>query len=271
MSGINESIILSVNRLKVEFLDSIGNKKIVTGTGFWLKNSQHTFFITNKHNLDPRLKLGYQTQLRLNKVEIELRFKNGDYPSFNTVYFEIDNPRILDNNYLCDCSLIVDPCFLNKTEGFDPIILFDVTEMADQNFFKEKVHLMDFVSFIGFPGDSGNFWYDEQKNLPIARIATVSSMATSGIVNSNIKTNEAVLVNGFSFSGSSGSPVILHEKSIKPGSGLINPSYVPAKLIGVMAGHFWDKKNTPEMFNHSGLSYFIRSTAILEIINSLDN
>ncbi len=38
----------------------------------------------------------------------------------------------------------------------------------------------------------------------------------------------------------------------------------PAKLIGIMSGHVWDQPSDEEV--HSGISYFTKSTAILDLI-----
>jgi hypothetical protein len=76
-----------------------------------------------------------------------------------------------------------------------------------------------------------------------------------------------MLVSGLSFSGSSGSPVFNHPKGSSPGGNVVDRSYVPSKIIGIMSGHFWENPDDPpEMFRHSGLSYLTQSTAILALI-----
>lgn len=77
MSGINQAIFTAVCRLKVRFSDDLGNKKEIIGTGFWVKDGENSFFVTNKHNVDPTLKLGPETKFKLAYLEIQLRQQVG--------------------------------------------------------------------------------------------------------------------------------------------------------------------------------------------------
>ena len=70
-----------------------------------------------------------------------------------------------------------------------------------------------------------------------------------------------MLFRSLSFSGSSGSPVISHEKGIPGISGYVEP-----KILGIMSGHWWDEEPESGMFFHSGLSYFTRVTSIRELV-----
>ncbi len=65
MSGINQSVVLDVSRIKVEFVDQIGNTKSVSGTGFWLTKGNIDVFVTNKHNIDPTINLGVDLHRKL--------------------------------------------------------------------------------------------------------------------------------------------------------------------------------------------------------------
>lgn len=80
------------------------------------------------------------------------------------------------------------------------------------------------------------------------------------------------IVSGLSFQGSSGSPVFLHLSGIKIQSsngisvtGATDTLRVQ-KIIGIMSGHWREQSDTPSMFKHSGLSYYTRSTAILDLL-----
>jgi hypothetical protein len=59
----------------------------------------------------------------------------------------------------------------------------------------------------------------------------------------------------------------LHRKWKLEVSGAEQNSYVKPKVLGIMSGHWWDEEPPEGMFYHSGLSYFTRSTAILELID----
>lgn len=74
---------------------------------------------------------------------------------------------------------------------------------------------------------------------------------------------------GLSFEGSSGSPVIFLEKGM-PGYTVDNREYIAPRIIGVMSGHITFGKEPPKsdlLTPHSGLSYFTKSTTILEILS----
>jgi hypothetical protein len=125
--------------------------------------------------------------------------------------------------------------------------------------------MMDLVSFIGFPGSGKSKWWDHAWHSPVARLASLASSPHQPFSNPSIPTADTVLVAGLSFSGSSGSMVILHQKGIPPGD-IVDPTYAPAMIVGIMSGHWWEAAQEPEMFSHSGLSYFTRSTAILPLL-----
>lgn len=124
---------------------------------------------------------------------------------------------------------------------------------------------MDLISFLGFPGSGASHWWDQTWHTPIARQAGIASWPHIPFCNSEIKTSDVTLVSGLSFSGSSGSLVLLHEKGIPPGD-ILDPMYAPPTILGIMSGHWWEPSAEPTMFHHSGLSYYTRSTSILELL-----
>jgi hypothetical protein len=267
MSGINQSIVLDVVRLRTSFKDDVGNSKVVSGSGFWMKHKQGRIFVTNKHNVDPSLKLGSETPYGLEQLAIELRLFDQNVPKAATQYFSVDlihSPPALSDS--ADVAIFFDPSFLTPCDSYRPGNVLSSLDLADAAFFVNSVALMDTASFIGFAGNSVSRWWDSKWNLGVARTVNIASVPGIPFTHEDIRTSDTILVAGLSFSGSSGSIVVLHEKSIKPGLGLDNPNYVPAKVIGIMSGHWWDADQNPGMFHHSGLSYFTRSTSILSLL-----
>jgi hypothetical protein len=63
MSGIEQHVIFAVTRIRAHFVDPLGNAfPPVLGTGFFLETADgHNILVTNRHNLDPRSKLGSDT------------------------------------------------------------------------------------------------------------------------------------------------------------------------------------------------------------------
>lgn len=283
MVGIEQNIVFGINRIKIVFADKVGNYKDGIGTGFWIGVKDQRIFITNKHNVDPTLKFG-DTELELFSIHIELRKlyiqedESVDELS-KTDFFEVKNfENSLKISKNADCAILVAPEF-ELPEGYEVFILPDRYKLADDNFLRMHVHLMDPVSFIGFPGSKGkDLWYDTEWNLPIARNASIASFTWKSFRNDSIKTEDVILVSGLSFNGSSGSPVFLHQKGIDPSligrndpylSNVPDFPYVPPSIIGIMSGHFIDIDQTPAMFNHSGLSYFTTSKSIWELISTI--
>jgi hypothetical protein len=256
---------LAVNRIQVEFDGKTGQRERCYGTGFWLKLSGDRFaVVTNRHVLEPRL-------WRLGAVRVQLRRQTGA-SSFvaETKFFEVENlpERIMHET--ADVCVLTSPRFSADTSGYGFAEVIRAEDLADQAFLWEKAAPMDIASFIGFPGKSGSGWWDQQWNMAIARVAYLASWPGIPFSHHELKTSDVTLVSGLSFSGSSGSPVILHQKGIKTGPGLDNPAYVEPRLIGIMSGHWDERCNEPEMLRHTGLSYFTRSTAIRELLGLQD-
>ena len=271
MSGINKSIVHSVTHLRAEFSDKIGNRKTILGTGFWIQHDPSTsILVTNRHVLDAALLLGQPTSLRLTSVQIELRRADEGTLYADTKFFEVLNLELsLRLSQHADCAVLHKPELGSNLGEFKILFRILQTDIADNTFLAERVQVMDFASFIGFPGDSQNPWWDTRFNFPIARLCSIASLPELPFSNPAVKTSDATLVTGFSFSGSSGSPVILHQKGIRAGGGLEDPSFVPPKVIGIMSGHKAEQSPTTPMLQHTGISYFTRSTSILQIINSV--
>jgi hypothetical protein len=272
MTGIAQHLIFAVTRIRAGFVDRIGNLfPPVVGTGFFLRTyDKRTVLVTNRHNLDPRLKLGAGTAYRLARLEVELRaVAPTAEPIVDAAEVAGPDTRFVHLGELAtsvfassdaDCALVADPVWLEREEPYAAMALFTEDNLADERHFREHVRVMDAASFVGFPGRGGRHWWDEQWRLPIVRPASIASWPAVPFSNRSIKTADTLLVAGHSFTGSSGSPVLTHGKGN-------SPTYVPARTIGIMSGHFDEEvEHPPEMFRHSGLSYLTRSTSILALL-----
>jgi hypothetical protein len=259
-SGINSKAFYMVSRIKTTFRDDLGNPKSGTGTGFWISDNQEKHsFATNRHNLDPTLKFGDITPYKLDSVAIELRKRAGDRVFPDTKFFSVTNANAI-HHADADCSILRDVQFEDTdiSYGYYP---FPVKDLADKVFFDKVAWPLDEVTFIGFPQD----WYDTEWVLPIGRNATIACEPSRSFSNPAIKTSDTLLVSGFSFNGSSGSPVFLHHQLFDTNQ----RTKRPAKLVGIMSGHAREQVgDEPPMFRHSGLSYFTRSTSILDLFPS---
>lgn len=265
MAGLNQSIVFSVCRIKIEFCDSIGNCKKISGTGFWLKDNEDHYFVTNKHNIDPSIKYGANTALKLHELSIELRHTDGNLIHPKTQFFKVENSSTIKSHKTADVAIVKNLKFKSLSNDFKNIKYLKSSLLASKNFLEENVHLMDTASFIGFPGTNSSKWWDQVWNLGVARSVNIASLPKIPFNHPDLKTNDTMLVSGLSFSGSSGSVVLLHEKGVEVAPPLDGP-YTPSMIIGIMSGHWPLPGTSPELFNHSGLSYLTRSTAILELL-----
>lgn len=166
-----------------------------------------------------------------------------------------------------DVAIVRDVSFKDMNDDYGWNII-SIEGLAGEDFFRNSLNAMDAVSFIGFPGSKNDLvWFDDEWKLPIARTAHISSYPGRSFSNRSISTADTMLVSGLSFSGSSGSPVFNHPKGLNLKGPLTISGYVESKLIGIMSGHFHEAGDNA--FKHSGLSYLTRSTAILQLLDSI--
>lgn len=266
MPALDRFFWFGIPRLKGLFRRENGRDVSFTATGFWLEVESHYVFVTNRHNVDPTLKFGENTSFKLAEIELEVRDGKLENPSKETRFYRITNLDIcLWESADADCAIFVDPLVEEIGSPVRPLI-FSEMSMADAPHLA-RLSVESMCTFVGFPGNAGKVWHDQAWNLPIARVATVASLPAMPYTNESVKTADVTLVSGLSFSGSSGSPVFNHERGMPPGGDIHDPGYLPPKLIGIMSGHFFgDPTHEPEMFRHSGLSYFTRATAIRALV-----
>lgn len=266
----NENLIWSVHRFRSSFVDSIGNVRTGMGTGFWLSGpGGQRNFITNKHNVDLSLKSGASASWRLTTAEIELRRWDDNGATASTSFFTVADLGCITSSPVADCSVLISPTLFDHSDADFPIA--DLTKFRDVATAAEfqapgRISFMDPAVFIGFPGAKGQNWYDEVWKLPVARECIVAAWPGIPFTNSQIATEDVLLVSGLSFAGASGSPVFVQNRGLRPGGAIHDPGWRPARLIGIMSDHFWDEGGAPPMFAHSGLSYLTRSGSIIDTL-----
>lgn len=146
--------------------------------------------------------------------------------------------------------------------GKDPVRIdfqLEAKELADDKWISDFLTVCDFVAFPGFPP-----WYDKSEGRPILRTGTISSDPRANYSDTLEPKGRRIAYEAFSFGGSSGSPVIATQKGI-PGFASSGPAaaYREGRIVGINAGHM-----SAPMGAHSGVSYFIKSSAILDLIRN---
>lgn len=257
----------STIRIECTFSDDIGNSKSGTGTGFVVEIDNGFVIVTNKHMVNYQY-IDDASALKLTEMSIWCRKSNASSIENPSEKFKVGLPNIeIIQHPTADVVLIIGVQLWS--EGYPPFLQpMKKDSLATQEFFSTQISISDPCVFIGYPGNK-NPWWDTSLGLPIARQAYLASLPQKDFVNENINSSHARLINGLSFSGSSGSPILNLGYQFKTKNGYVNfgEATIMPKIIGIMAGHWWHtNRETPEMLRHSGLSYFVSSLAILELL-----
>lgn len=257
--GLSNQFLYSAYMIKVTFNDEIGNNNNWVGTCFFVKNrSGNLCLITNRHVFDIKYKEPNKfDNYHLSKIAISGKkgVDESNFPDMDFA-FELDPSGIIySDNHKNDVACIMDFKILTKGDNrIDHFIPYEM--LATENNFQSDLTICDFVAFPGFPP-----WHDKRQNRPILRTGTISSDPRFAYSYSGSDDGDCVAYEAFSFGGSSGSPIFAIQKGIRPGAGLEFPGFRELLCIGINAGHL----NTVDK-SHSGISYFFKSSAILEII-----
>lgn len=192
-------------------------------------------FVTNHHNVDSKYHPDEYKNYSLKQVAIEFRdFSQSKIKPIPKKFILSDYELILSPN--ADVALIYNIKTMDPTEKFSYRPL-DVNWLADDSFFHNYCGITQEISFLGFPHGK----YDEEGNLPIASHGIFASLPHRSFKNQHIKSDDIILVDGRSFKGSSGSPVITFPRGLSIGvdkGGPVNTGdYCPQKIVGIMSGH----------------------------------
>ena len=259
--GLNNKFLYSAHQIATTFVDEVGNVKVGSGTCFFVENKYGTpCLVTNRHILDISYKatINLLSKYALQKIQVSGklgRFGDG-FPQGDTSFSLVPNTKF-SADYENDIGCVIGPQTLDNSDALvDYHLPYSI--LATTSDFLERLEVCDFLAFPGFPE-----WYDKRENRPILRTGTISSDPRFDYSYGDLVGGACVAYEAFSYSGSSGSPVFALQKGPKPGPGLIFPSFRDVLLIGINAGHLKASDKT-----HSGISYFYKSTAILEIIDA---
>jgi hypothetical protein len=264
-----KNIFLTINRINSTFHDDDGVVKTGSGTGFFIRHNDIIYFITNRHNVVHINPKKPRAKYTLDGIKIWLRTDGSYSIDSSTQEYEIDlkTTKIIKHE-TADLALF---CHIglkgNANLARTNPIVSDC--LADLDFFNTKLQPIARCVFIGYPLISEYPIWDEERDLPIARGAELSSLPCYDFMHKGVSSSHARLVSGLSFGGSSGSPILNLGTEISAGEGVVLHNAVEPKLIGIMAGHWWDDNSLPDFIRkHTGLSYFVSSMAIWELLES---
>ena len=272
MTGLNNTFLYTAKKLVVRFSNGLENHD-VTGTCFFINKNNDLYLITNRHMVDYEYSTGvngFNIALAIVESFSEVDDQKRPFHSKKIVIMNHEN-FVFPNELTEDVAILKSPTSINSIPIICPIP-FEL--VADDLWINEKLSVCDSIAYPGFPE-----FHDVHNNAPIFRMGTISSdprAMYSGEI--GVPQSRKIAFEGFSSSGSSGSPVYACQKGFPIGSGLEAPPnfYREVKLIGINSGHFNTlvnvEDNNYEKINafsvgHSGISYFFKSTIIIELIN----
>jgi Trypsin-like peptidase domain len=236
----------SAYRIEVEHTDDVGTVKSGAATGFVLTaNNRAGYIVTNRH-----------------VVDLDYRRQDRRYANFAMTSFRITGRRSDDSIYTFrlhpDANFYHHDEYENDVVMIEPNIYFDgpaeadrqihwhygIEHLADDTAF-EGINPFDLICYAGFPDQ-----HDKLGDRPIVRSGRIASDPRYDYSWDRNPHGRCVAYDGFSYGGASGSPVFA-----PPGSR-------NGFLVGVNAGH------VPHSYGHSGISYFYKSTVLIDIIRA---
>lgn len=248
------NISYSAYHLRANFIDEFGGEKSKDGTGFFVNDHLEALLVSNRHLFEPGFNDRKYRNWKLNSIDVS----GFSRPDYNLICFRIkkfDGPYLSRNEsedvaFLCD---------FVELEGAERVKVNSIqkSRLADDQYF-EKLRAGDFIAVPGYPG-----FNHSPGSRPLLRMGTVASDPRFDYFHSSMKSHGRCLAyEGFSTSGLSGSPVFaLACGQIIVGDGTVVPVR-DWRLIGVNAGHLDVFAGASQ--NHSGISYFFKSSIILE-------
>lgn len=261
--GITSDMLYCVARLTSVFRDDLGQEKQIFGTSFFLKIGDKTAIVTNAHLID------------LNYGRIDSKYSRHQW---HASYFDhlgkdasglptrsrkfilpaTHNSILRHKNASNDAALIYNPQMGNLDGSTDRDFEYciDFSDVATASELAEELSPFDVVAYPGFPP-----WHSQDGPRAILRGGTISSDPRYPYITPGTSDQDVILYEAFSFGGSSGSPVWAIPKVPPHGADPNTNKFRRLLLVGVNAGH-----KTADDGEHSGLSYFVKSSVLREIL-----
>lgn len=250
-----EQFLYSAYKIHTEYSDGYKTIKGIA-TGFILEIAKGIpWLVTNRH-----------------AVDLDYKKRNSEYKDFKLSNLTITGRKADDTEYTLELNM--DAAFFHFHDVYENDIVlvsghfkikhgdsihwhFGMEHLATKAVY-ETIHAFDLVCYSGFPNT-----HDKFANRPIIRSGHIASDPRYNYSWDNDYKGECVAYEGFSSEGASGSPVFAPPRGITR-----IPNSRHGYLIGVNAGHIPDQDSMVKA--HSGISYFYKSTVIMEIIDKFD-
>lgn len=260
---IPRSDYLSSIKITAEFLPE--NTCPSIGTGFLVKRDEEFFLVTAKHNIsESHLSPQEKTGKTLNEfvLQVFIRTKTG-YNPFGARFLPKDYEFIECPN---ENDLAVTRLTLENPNNV--VISFDFNDLATD----EELDLWDAgepVFLSGYPPLPTPIPGHENSPIPILRRGVFSNLPVRGFRIPGKLGSDYSYIDTFALGGFSGCPVLTPEIGIAKNeqNTISTGRYIPKKVVGMLVGRANVSERDFKNY-HSGLSYFVRSPSIINLIKS---
>lgn len=263
MHGLSNSFLYTAKHI-VSYWDTPKGEIYMEGTGFFVQKDDDIFLITNRHvaelpyahpeyagaTLSEFLCKGYECMTAESLPE-----------KYGTLKIANADKFVYHPNHLNDIACLKNPqCVMTSTTTSSISLPIPFSMLATEEQLNNKLCVCDRIAYPGFPE-----WYDKKNQTPIFRMGSIASDPRLGYSRQvGSPPVDRVAYEGFSSNGASGSPVFAIQKGfrLQVDETLIDEFYREVMLVGINAGHF------PSDEGHSGISFFYKSSAIIDTINA---
>ncbi|WP_334051541.1 serine protease [Burkholderia cepacia] len=224
-----------------------------TGTGFVVTDNEgRPWVVTNRHVLDPDFRQPAAKYLGYKLCSIALFGRRDDGSVFDYVIDPAKGRMLVHENTENDV-IIFEPWVISTNGDVLNQLgrYFTLEQLADEAYFRDELYPTDVVCTSGYPDP-----HDKLSRRPVMRTGAIASDPRYSYTWDKTDRGDVVAYDGFSLPGASGSPVF----ALGRGAAHLDKDSRGGRVVGVNAGH----KNG--MGGHTGISWFYKSTVILEIL-----
>lgn len=259
--GLHNHYLYSAKKIISTWSDGTNTVEL-RGTGFILRKNDDFILVTNRHVVEPVYYAAKYAGYKVTCFQIESfeSFDASGLPqNMNSASISNWSDFVFHPNQYNDIACLKNP----KTIGGDFTINapIEISMLATAEWINQKLVVCDTIAYPGFPE-----WYDRLNNTPIFRMGTIASDPRLNYsYNPSAPVSDRIAYEGFSTGGASGSPVFAIQRGFRTGKGLTasDDFFREVKIIGINAGHY------PDQATHSGISYLYKSSAILDITDTM--
>jgi hypothetical protein len=264
---------LTVARLSVSFDDN----KTGIGTGFFVLDDDQYFLVTARHVVDPTyLPAAKKRHAKCNTLEIA--FQCAVNPGTENAHFSYQRLNVTEPDFSyvssdVDVAVIKIPRDVLPIHRSDDLIRpcsFPLSFLAGNSDLSLR-YAGEPLVFIGFPDNSPmNVVGDSEFHYPLLRQGVFAYPPIHGIDVNGELGHDYGLIDSYAQSGFSGGPIISLQKGWADGSWHPKEDHRPSKVIGLVCGHYRSAQDRADG-GHAGLSFFARSTSIMDAIEQVKN